>query len=376
MTPQTNGQENDQAWWDHGSQAHALRLSPAVPLDLSINTWSRFGQVYEAYEYTGWIDESISWKTDCYIGDWSSLAKARVTGPEAQAFFEYISTNHWPDFQPGQCKHAIFCQDNGCIVGDGLVLMLGKDDFLFTSGPGTVWLVYQFRFGRRKFNASLDLCTDDWFLLQIQGPKSVQLLDDLTDKGVRDINFMHWKELSIHGTKFLCLRQGVSGELGFELWGSMKDAQKIYRTITDAGQKHNIRRLGARTKCVNHTEAAFATPSIDFIPAVHAPADNEELAKFRQFTREIAFDFEHYLSKAHGSYGSDPVLYHFTPFDLGWDRIVNVDHDFIGRDALAKIKDTPPNRLVTLVWNKEDVIDVYASFFRQETYEYMECLAT
>lgn len=252
MTAQTNGQKNDQAWWDHGDRSHALQLSPAVPLDLSINTWSRFGQVYEAYEYTGWIDESISWKTDCYIGDWSSLAKARVTGPEAQAFFEYISTNQWPDFKPGQCKHAIFCQDNGCIVGDGLVLMLGKDDFLFTSGPGTVWLVYQFRFGRRKFNATLDLVTDDWFLLQIQGPKSVQLLDDLTDKGVRDIKFMNWKELSIDGTKFMCLRQGVSGELGFELWGSMKDAQKIYRAITEAGQKHNIRRLGARTKCVNH----------------------------------------------------------------------------------------------------------------------------
>jgi glycine cleavage system aminomethyltransferase T len=78
------------------------------------------------------------------------------------------------------------------------------------------------------------------------------------------------------------------------------------------------------------------------------------------------------LSTAYGSYGTDPRLYHFTPFDLGWGWLVNLDHDFIGHDALAKIKDSPPNKLVTLVWNKEDVVDVFASLYRPESYEYME----
>ena len=78
------------------------------------------------------------------------------------------------------------------------------------------------------------------------------------------------------------------------------------------------------------------------------------------------------ISNAHGSHGTDPVTYHFTPFDLGWGWLVNFEHDFIGRDALSKIKDAPPNKLVTLVWNKEDVIDVHASLYRSESYEYME----
>lgn len=252
MSPATQDQQIEQPWWDSGEHTHTVHLSPAVPLDPKVNTWSRFGQVVEAYEYTGWVDESVSWKTDCYIGDWSSLAKARVTGPEAKAFFEWMSTNCWPSFSPGQAKHAIFCQANGCVVGEGLVLMLAEDDFIFTSGPGTVWLVYQFKFGKKKFDASLELVTDDWFLLQVQGPKSVQLLDEITDNGVRDIKFMQWKELSIENNRFLCLRQGVSGELGFELWGSMENAQKVFSTIVNAGQKYNIRRLGARAKCVNH----------------------------------------------------------------------------------------------------------------------------
>ncbi|KAF4996668.1 hypothetical protein FDECE_12346 [Fusarium decemcellulare] len=361
-----------QPWWDDGQKKHFVPLAPAVPVDPTINTWSRFGPTFEAYEYSGWIDESVSWKTDCYIGDWSPLLKVRVTGPEALSFFEYISTNHWPNFKPGQAKHAIFCQDNGCVVGDGLLLMLDKDDFLFTSGPGTVWVTYQFRSGRKKFNANLELVTDDWFLLQVQGPRSAQLLNEVTDRGVQDIKFMHYKELSVDGSKFLCLRQGVSGELGFELWGPAKDARKIYSYIVDVGKKHNIRQLGARAKMVNHVEAAFATPSADFIPAVHAPTDDKELINFRQFARDIGFDFDLYLSKASGSYGTDPVSYHFTPFDLNWGWLINFDHDFIGRDALAKLKDNPPYKLVTLVWSKEDVTDVFASLFRPDPFEYME----
>lgn len=51
---------------------------------------------------------------------------------------------------------------------------------------------------------------------------------------------------------------------------------------------------------------------------------------------------------------------------------MNFDHDFIGRDALIKLKDNPPRKLMTLVWNKEDVTDVFASLFRPETFEYME----
>ncbi|KAF5633160.1 glycine cleavage system T [Fusarium tjaetaba] len=355
--------------WYH---ADRITLTPAVPVDPIVDTFSRFGPLFEAYEYTGWIDESLSWKTDCYIGDWSPLLKIRVKGPEALAYFEYISTNCWPNFKVGQAKHAIFCQDNGTIIGEGLVLKLAEDDYIFSSGPGTVWAAYQFEHGRRKFNATLELVTDDWYLLQVQGPSSVPLLDELTDKGVRDIKFMHFKELSIDGTKFLCLRQGVSGEKGFELWGPTKDARKIYTSILEAGKKYNIRQLGALTKMVNHVEAAFATPTTDFLPAVHAPTDSKELNDFKAWSRGIGLDFDLYWSSAGGSYGSDPTLYHCTPFDLGWGWLVNLDHDFIGREALSKLKEDPPRKLVTLVWDQEDVTDVFKSLFRSEPYEYME----
>ena len=69
-----------------------------------------------------------------------------------------------------------------------------------------------------------------------------------------------------------------------------------------------------------------------------------------------------------GSFHSTNVEdYYFSPFDLGYGRIVKFDHDFIGRDALEQqLADgrAEANRKVTLVWNGEDVEDAFGSMFR------------
>ena len=44
-----------------------------------VYAWSRFGQP----EYTTWLDENLSWKETCYIGDWSFLWQHRFSGPDA-----------------------------------------------------------------------------------------------------------------------------------------------------------------------------------------------------------------------------------------------------------------------------------------------------
>lgn len=54
----------------HGEQ-NAVPVAPNVPVDPSVNTWSRFISTFEASEFTDWVDESLSWKKTCYIGDWS-----------------------------------------------------------------------------------------------------------------------------------------------------------------------------------------------------------------------------------------------------------------------------------------------------------------
>jgi glycine cleavage system aminomethyltransferase T len=73
-----------------------------------------------------------------------------------------------------------------------------------------------------------------------------------------------------------------------------------------------------------------------------------------------------------GSYSSNHASHERTPFDLSWGRLINFGHDFIGKDALQRIANDPPHKFVSLEWNSDDVIDVFASLFRPETHDYME----
>ncbi|MGB3246101.1 MAG: hypothetical protein WBB25_16325 [Sulfitobacter sp.] len=294
------------------SDIHNIPMAPAVPAKLDTQVYARFGASFEPDEYTDWIDESMSWKETCYIGDWSPLGKIRVRGREALKFFSDITVNSFAKFDIGQAKHAVFCNENGFLTGEGILMRLAEEDYLFTSGPGILWATYQFQ--RGTYDATLTQEGPERFILQVQGPDALFVMEEATGEDLRDIGFMRFRATSISGREFLALRQGMAGEVGFEMHGAIKDAIPIYEEILHIGAKYNIRRLGARTKMVNHVEACFPTPTVDYVPAFFGP----EAEEFREtFVKSFAPSFLN-LVKWSGSYAEDVSDLYRTPMELGW----------------------------------------------------------
>ena len=335
-----------------------LQHAPALPLDRKVPTYTRFGTSFEPWEYSDWIDESMSWKDALYIGDWSPLEKLRVRGTGALAFFSHIAVNSFARFERGQAKHIVLCNMAGKIVGEGVLMKLAEEDYLFTSGPGVAWVDYQFRKG--SWDAEVEHVGKSRFILQLQGPQSIFVLEQATGEGLRDIGFMLFRPTQIGKFQVLALRQGMAGEIGFELHGAIEHAH--------VGRQFGIRRLGGRTKMVNHVEACFPTPSVDYVPAMFGESEREFALTFSDNARAI-------YSRTDGSfeYADIGELYR-TPVELGWRRNVKLDHDFIGRAALEPEIAEPRRTIVTLVWNADDVADVHASLFRSDAppYLYME----
>ena len=79
-----------------------LTHAHALPVSRDIHTYTQFGSTFEPWEYTDWIDESMSWKDTLYIGDWSPLAKMRVRGREALKFFSAIAVNSFARSRSGR----------------------------------------------------------------------------------------------------------------------------------------------------------------------------------------------------------------------------------------------------------------------------------
>jgi glycine cleavage system aminomethyltransferase T len=342
-----------------------LHHVPTVPFDPTIATYTAFSGYQEPYEYTDWIDESMSWKDSCYIGDWSGLMKLRLKGPDAVRFFSDLAVNSFATFGVGQAKHAALCNEHGKLMGEGILMRWAEDEVFFTSGPGAMWADFKFRTG--DYDAEYEVLTTQMSIQQVQGPNALALLQEATGEDLTDIRFMRFRHSAIDGKQFLLLRQGMAGEIGYELHAKWDEAASIYQRIYELGQKYGIRRLGGRTKMVNHVEACFPTPGVDYVPAWFDFAQAEEL---RAHVPPLAWQ----RFQKHG--GSVETLgeLHFSPVEMGWGKSVKFDHDFLGAQALRAELDAPRRVMRTLVWDRDDVLDVIASLFsRDETpYPFME----
>ena len=313
----------------------------------------RFGEP----EYTDWMDESTSWKETCYIGDWSFLWQRWFRGPDALKLFSDISVNGFSNFEIGQSKHVIHCNTNGKVIHEGILSRFGDEEFLLF-GRGCFWADYKLRHG--TYNATSE--ADDWFVYQVSGPKSLVLMETLLGESLRDVGFMRFRPIAIAGHDVFALRQGMAGEVGFEIQGPRHLGPAIYDAVFEAGRAFGMRRMGARVASINHLEACFPTIVMDYLPAIYDADMEDYLAEFESAMPAFAK-----TAKVGGSFdGTGPADYYRSPVELGWAKSIRFDHDFLGRAALEAEMADPRRTIRTLVWDPQDVADVQASLFRKD----------
>jgi len=314
-------------------------------------------------EFTDWVDEQMSWKETCYIGDWSFLPECRLRGAGARRLLSDLSVNSMDGFDVGEAKHVVQCDDDGHIVAEGLLMHLDDEEYSLSANPA-FWTGYNLE--RGDYDATWE--TVETFNFQVQGPNSVTVLEGITDGSLRDIEFINFGDVTIAGRDVTVVRMGMAGEAGFELQGPAEYADEIWEAVLEAGEPHGIRRLGARTVMINHLEACFPTRGKDYLPAIY----HDEMAAFNEWKLANGGSYTG-IAGISGSFEGDDIRdWYRTPVELGWADNVAFDHEFVGRDALEAEVRNPSRTMVTLEWNAEDVGDVYQSLFREETYQPMD----
>ena len=258
---------------------------------------------------------------------------------------------------------SIHCNKDGKVIHEGILSRLGAEEFMLF-GRGCFWADYNLRRGR--YDATSE--ADDWFNFQVSGPNAIYVVEKAAGQSLRDVKFMHSGKIRIRGHEVLALRQGMAGEIGFELQGPSKFSKEVYDAILEAGRDFGIRRLGGRAVFINHLEACFPTIIVDYCPAIF----DDDMADYR---REFSAAMPAASSTFNiaGSFEADDIrAWYRSPVELGWGKNVKFDHEFIGRDVLEKEVANPKRVMRTLVWDADDVSDVFASLFRDVTYQFME----
>lgn len=126
-------------------------------------------------EYSGWIDESQSRKTSCYIGDWSFLDQCLVRGPDALRLFSDFAVNSFARFAIRQAMHIICCNGDGKVIGEGVLMRLAEHDFEFQAlGDVTAWTEYKPLRGGYRAEAIIGVSR---FKYKVSRPKALYALE-------------------------------------------------------------------------------------------------------------------------------------------------------------------------------------------------------
>jgi glycine cleavage system aminomethyltransferase T len=254
-------------------------------------------------------------------------------------------------------KHTIVCDDDGRIITHGMVLRLSANEFQ----THTLTPQLNYAAAKKRFDVRFEDTTLAEFNFQCTGPRILEVLERATGDCLHDIPFMAHRVSAIDGKPVRIYRMGMGGVLGYEVHGRIEDARALYAIILEAGKPYGIERIGWLTYAAQLCEAGYPQQMFSFLSASTFDPD------FLGFLRGLGLNTDIWPGSPvlAGSSGTDPTKRYRTPYEVGWSRSVSFRHDFRGKAALEKEVAQPRRKIVTLIWNVEDLMDVYASLFRK-----------
>ena len=303
-------------------------------------------------EYTGAREEYLACRNTAWLGSALNCSPVLdITGPDAAKFLnKYCVNRDFSLMQPGMSKHAVMCNERGNMIADGVVMYRGEGVYR------TYWLAPVIFY--YTLTCGMDVKGEwkqDEYFFQIDGPKSLEILEEATQTDLHDIKFAKNRTVKICGTDMVVHRLGMSGGLAYEVHGDAKDAETALIRLREVTEKFGGKMQGFRNYTyLNHTPAGYPNQFQHFCYDLYS--GDPGLAAFAKENCPPQYGT--------GSAEEDQEAFHVTPYDIGWGYLVNMNHDFVGKEALMAAKQAQKKQMVTLEWNADDVADVFASQFR------------
>jgi sarcosine oxidase subunit alpha len=192
--------------------------------------------------------------------DVSTLGKFRLFGPDAQQALERIFVGDMCRIPQDRVKYVAMCNDDGCLIDDGLIVRPGEKDYYFTTTTGRAgqtleWFRYHTRY--ENWDYHLVNLTDAYGAVNLAGPKARVLLHNLTDADLSNEAFPYlgFREITLAGgVKARVMRLGFVGELSYEIHVPASVTRFVWDLLLKAGQEFNLEPFGLEAQNVLRLE--------------------------------------------------------------------------------------------------------------------------
>lgn len=278
----------------------------------------------EFYEWDGWpwpsnfgnpVEEYLAVRNGVGIVENSGLRKWELRGPDALRAADRLVTQDCSDMPVGRVHYTPVCNEDGMALDDITVFHLGSERVMLVSG--LLSSEAHFRDSTSGFDVELVPMSDERGGVQIQGPRSRDVLGRVTNADLGELPYFHCRDAAVAGEECILSRTGYSGELGYEIFGPPASVATVWTALLEAGEEDGIRPYGLEAADYLRVESGLIFVTFDYQPG------------------------------------------ELSPYELGLGWAVKLDKgDFIGKDALRRLADEPPRQAITgLALDGDDVPD-------------------
>jgi glycine cleavage system aminomethyltransferase T len=306
-------------------------------------------------EYTNWRDEQEAWRHSAALMDSSfHMTDFYFRGPDAIRLISDTGINTPRNLVPGVAKQFVALNHDGFVISDAILTVLGPQEVvLIGRSPAPNWVAYQAEVGgydveiERDMQSSVNSSPRKLFRFQIQGPNALQIVEKAHGGPIEPIPFFRVGEFQIAGVRVRALNHAMSREIGFEITGPFASADIVKEALIRAGSELGMRLVGSRAYPTMAIESGWVPSPI---PAIYS---GDALRPYREWLSGDGYEANASLG---GSFTSERIDdFYLNVWDLGLERVLKLDHEFIGREAAERMAEHPHRQKVWLRWNDDDV---------------------
>ncbi len=265
-----------------------------------------FGGWEMPVQYSSILEEHEAVRTRAGLFDVSHMGEFKVEGRDAQAFLQYLVPNDVLRLVIHQVLYTQLCLPDGNVIDDLLVYRLAEQHYMLVVNAGNIAKDFAWVKGQASRFQDVEVSdqSETTALVALQGPLAEEILQPLTEINLKAIRYYHCMAGIVDGVNSIVSRTGYTGEDGFEIYCAPADVVKLWRDILAAGKPRGLLPTGLGARDTLRLEAGYCL-------------------------------YGHELDEQ-----TNPL-----EAQLGWTVKFNSGM-FIGRDALLKVKEQGPKRLL------------------------------
>ena len=204
-----------------------------------------FGGFNMPIQYSGISDEHINVRNNVGIFDVSHMGEFFVSGKEALQFLNHVCSNNIGKIEINKAQYNCFTNENGGIIDDLIVYRCDENEYMLVVNASNIdkdwnWLNRYIN----KYDCSIINESDNIGLISVQGPKSLQLINDIFNKDFTSIKKFNFKTIEYKKHKVTISNTGYTGSPGYEIYLDNNIIVEIWDLLLNHGKKYDLCPVG------------------------------------------------------------------------------------------------------------------------------------